>query len=217
MADVAQTDQETEEYDLGLDTSTLYTVIDRDKVFGLNLTVPEDAKEVIKTWNDRDSVDKWVDSGVDDQLIIHVPFIESVKVRSVLLKPARGETCPQRLRIYANQPSGVDFADAENIKPHLDMSILEGDTGVTEYPLKVAAFTNVSSLTLFFATHPFPIWQSESASEECTRIYFIGFKGDTRRTKKDTRTKLDLAAANAADATVTKLAEKAGPSQTTIR
>ena len=58
---------ERDEY-FGLETTTLYTVIDRDKVFGLNLTVPEDAKEVIKTWDDRDSVDKWVDSGVDDQV-----------------------------------------------------------------------------------------------------------------------------------------------------
>ncbi len=61
-------DHEREEYEFGPETATLYTVIDRDKVFGLNLTVPEDAKEVIKTWDDRDSVDKWVDSGVDDQV-----------------------------------------------------------------------------------------------------------------------------------------------------
>ena len=66
---------------------------------------------------------------------------------------ARGETCPQRLRIYANRPSGVDFADAETFEPHLDMSILEGDASVTEYPLRVAAFANVSSLTLFFVSH----------------------------------------------------------------
>lgn len=50
------------------ETSTLFSVIDRDKVFGLNLTVPEDAKELFKPWNERESVDKWVDSGVDDQV-----------------------------------------------------------------------------------------------------------------------------------------------------
>jgi len=136
------------------DTTTLFTVIDRDKVFGLNLTVPEDAKELIKAWDDRESVDRWVDSGVDDQLIIHVPFTQSVKVRSVILKPARGEVCPHRLRIYANYPRGIDFNDAEDITPHLEMTLLEGENGVTEYPLRVAAFTSVNSLTLFFSESP---------------------------------------------------------------
>lgn len=56
------------------ETSTLFSVIDRDKVFGLNLTVPEDAKELIKPWNERESVDKWVDSGVDDQVRMHSHF-----------------------------------------------------------------------------------------------------------------------------------------------
>jgi len=59
--------------------------------------------------------------------------------------------------------------------------------------------------------------QSESPSEETTRMYYIGFRGDTLTPHKDTRPKLDLAAANAADAPVEKLAEKSASSQTTIR
>jgi hypothetical protein len=61
------------------ETSTLFSVIDRDKVFGLNLTVPEDAKELIKPWNDRESVDKWVDSGVDDQVRMHLLALSPAK------------------------------------------------------------------------------------------------------------------------------------------
>lgn len=63
---------------------------------------------------------------------------------------ARGEACPHRLRIYSNRPHGIDFDEAESTKPHLDMSLLENEHGVTEYPLRVAAFANVNSLTLFF-------------------------------------------------------------------
>jgi hypothetical protein len=59
--------------------------------------------------------------------------------------------------------------------------------------------------------------QSESPSEERSRIYYIGFRGDTLAPRKDIRSKIDLAAANAADAPVEKLAEKSASSQTTIR
>ena len=59
--------------------------------------------------------------------------------------------------------------------------------------------------------------QSETPSEETLRMYYIGFRGDTLTPRKDTRSKIDLAAANAADAPVEKLAEKSASSQTTIR
>ena len=38
------------------------------RVNGLNLIVPEDAKEVIKSWDQRESTEKYIDSGVDDQV-----------------------------------------------------------------------------------------------------------------------------------------------------
>jgi hypothetical protein len=71
----------------------------------LNLAVPEDAKALIKPWEDRESTDRYADSGVDDQvcvwrplclwlsvssggvqMIIHIPFTENVRLRSILLK-----------------------------------------------------------------------------------------------------------------------------------
>ncbi len=103
-------------------------------------------------------------------MIIHVPFTQNVKLKSVLLKLGmcsarvilaidlicalgRGETTPRHLRIYANHPTIVDFSDADNTKPQVDISLLEGETGVTEYPLRVAAFTSITSLSLFFVRH----------------------------------------------------------------
>lgn len=67
-----------------------------------------------------------------------------------IISPARGELCPHRLRIYSNAPDGLDFEQAESTKPHFDFALLEDEDGVTEYPLRVAAFANVNSLTLFF-------------------------------------------------------------------
>ena len=75
-----------------------------DSVHGLNLAVPEQAKELIKPWSDREDATQFADSGVDDQvrtnhdepggditppclqMIIHVPFSQNVRIKSVILK-----------------------------------------------------------------------------------------------------------------------------------
>jgi hypothetical protein len=51
-----------------------------------------------------------------------------------------------------------------------------------------------------------------------TRLYFIGFRGDTRTPRKEANSKLEIPAANAADASLTdRLQEKASGQQTTAR
>ncbi|KAG5642077.1 hypothetical protein DXG03_003630 [Asterophora parasitica] len=211
----------------GTDIANLYGVIDKDKVHGLNLAVPEDAQAVIKPWDERDDTTKFADSGVDDQvsmlfanlrsttidlcvkIVIHIPFTQNVRIKSVLLKLGRGEVTPRRLRIYANHPTIVDFADAETTKPQLNISLLEGETGVIEYPLRVAAFASVTSLSLHFG---------ESVGGEVSRIYYIGFKGDMRSPHRDANSKLEVPTSNAADAPlVDKVAEKTAGQQTTAR
>lgn len=64
----------------------------------------------------------------------------------------RGAVAPRRLRLYANRPTGVGFDEAEVLRPQLDIALLEGETSVTEYPLRVAVFSNVFSISLFFVS-----------------------------------------------------------------
>jgi len=62
----------------------------------------------------------------------------------------RGDLTPRHLRVYANHNTIIDFVDAESTNPLLNISLLEGEIGVTEYPLRVAAFSDVHSVSLFF-------------------------------------------------------------------
>ncbi|KZT03774.1 DUF1000-domain-containing protein [Laetiporus sulphureus 93-53] len=193
----------------GTDVANLYGSIDKMNVHGLNLTVPEDAQAVIKPWDERNDTSKSAESGVDDQIIIHVPFAQNVRVRSVLLKVGRGELTPRHLRIYANHTTIVDFAEAEELSPELNISLLEGEVGVTEYPLRSAAFASIHSLSLFF---------SESVGGDALTIYYIGFRGDSRSQRRDATQKIEIPAANAADATLTdRLSQKAAVQQPTAR
>lgn len=69
------------------DAISLYGIIDKTKlelpsnfclsfltklhfnsVHGLNLDIPEQARDIIKSWNEREDVTKFADSGVDDQV-----------------------------------------------------------------------------------------------------------------------------------------------------
>jgi hypothetical protein len=61
---------------------------------------------------------------------------------------------PRRLRVYANRANIIDFSEAEDVQPSLDISLLEGETSVTEYPLRLAAFASINSLSLFFVRNP---------------------------------------------------------------
>ncbi|OCH86760.1 DUF1000-domain-containing protein [Obba rivulosa] len=193
----------------GSDLDNLYGSIDKYNVHGLNLTVPEDAQAVIKPWDERDDTSSSAQSNVDDQVIIHVPFAQNVRVKSVLLKLGRGETTPRRLRIYANHSNIVDFAEAEEFTPQLNINLLEGEVGVMEYPMRSAAFANIHSLSLFF---------SDAVGGESLQIYYIGFRGDSRSQRRDASQKLEIPAANAADASLTdRVREKTGGQQTTAR
>ncbi|KAJ3747379.1 galactose-binding domain-like protein [Lentinula detonsa] len=194
---------------LGGDNTNLWRCIDRDNVHGLNLADPDAAKETIKPWDQREDIEKFAESNVDDQVIIHVPFSQNVRLRSVLFKLGRGEVAPAHLRIYANHPNIVDFSEAETTKAQLDISLLQGEPGVVEYPLRVAAFASINSVSLFF---------SESVGGDVSRIYYIGFKGDIRELKKDKDSHMDVPAANAADAPLfDRLQDKASGQQTTAR
>lgn len=66
----------------------------------------------------------------------------------------RGEVTPRRLRIYANRANIIDFSEVDDVQPSLNISLLEGETSVTEYPLRMAAFSSINSLSLFLVRNP---------------------------------------------------------------
>jgi len=90
-----------------------------------------------------------------------VPFSENVRIRSILLKLGRGEAAPRKLSIFTNRPTIVDFNEAESSTPNISFSLLE-ETGVVEYPLKVAAFASIHSLSLFFVRFFLSVFLSSS-------------------------------------------------------
>ena len=79
----------------------------------------------------------------------------------------RGEVTPRRLRVYANRANIIDFSEAEDVQPSLNISLLEGETSVTEYPLRMAAFSSINSLSLFFVRNLQIILRPHSRPGSC--------------------------------------------------
>ncbi|KAK0520217.1 hypothetical protein OC842_007169 [Tilletia horrida] len=271
------------------DESNLYEHIDRDKVWGLNLAVPEAAAGVIKPWHERNSLEVYVESLVDDQFIITVPLTCPCRIKSILLNPGRGDLAPQRCRAYVNRPQGISFDEVEanssaeapavptpppprpapsaavptqglsNLrlsapssapssassaqageerggsaqqqqqqqqqqqhyvsstsatnragavgsvgsgKPQADFALLEGGIGggVSEYPVSLARFANVNSVSIVL---------SDAPGLETGQLFYLGFRGTALSLKKSEQADFDVPAANAADAPIDGVRDRA--------
>ena len=95
---------------------------------------------------------QFCESDADEQLIVRIPFTGSVKLRSILLKTEPGQASPRTMRMFANQR--LDFDDAENAKPTLEIELVQpSDTSSrepVEYAVRAAKFPAVRVLTLYF-------------------------------------------------------------------
>ncbi|WFD40340.1 uncharacterized protein MJAP1_003326 [Malassezia japonica] len=202
------------------DAANLYKHIARDQVFGLNLDPPESAKEAIKPWSERNSTEVWVESGVDDQMIITVPFTCPVRLQSILLNPGTGDFAPRRCTVFVNRPHGIDFEQAaaemderpgtrlgaaNTARPQADFALLEHTPGVTAYPVSVSRFSQTQSVSLLL---------SDSPTQHTSRVFYIGFVGKALELRQDTVYKHDVAAENASSHAVDGVADKYGASST---
>ncbi|KAI3617472.1 hypothetical protein CBS9595_003381 [Malassezia furfur] len=174
------------------DAHNLYTYIDRDRVYGLNLDPPESAKDAIKPWDARNTTDVWIESGVDDQ----------------------------RCTLFVNRPNGIDFDEAAaemdtvpgahvgpagGARPQADFALLEQTPGVTAYPVSASRFAQTQSVSVML---------SDSATQQTSRVFYIGFVGKALELRQDALYRHDVAAANSSTHTVDGVGSKQGAAST---
>lgn len=104
-------------------------------------------------------------------MIIHVPFINSLRLRSLLILPSPPDSHsrPTRIRLFTNLPHPPSFSDVDAMKPVQDIGIAQSPAGwqlgvdeegrgaggrreVEEWPLKVQKMASVSSITLMIVS-----------------------------------------------------------------
>jgi len=102
------------------------------------------------------------------QLILHVPFTGTVKLKSFVVIGGEGGSCPVHVRVHINRDD-VDFTNAARAKPVQEFDLVEDRRGEVEYPTKITKFNAVQSVTLHF---------DRNAGAAHTRLYYIGLKGE---------------------------------------
>lgn len=121
-----------------------------------------------------------LDSDTDEQLIIHIPFQNSVKLHSISIASDAGDSAPRRVKLFINRASlGFSEASSEAAVQEFELTPdnLEGQPVV----LKYVKFQRVTHLTIFI--------EDNQGEDDMTRIQCIRLFGSAGQT-------MDVAAIN---------------------
>ncbi|KAF1971207.1 DUF1000-domain-containing protein [Bimuria novae-zelandiae CBS 107.79] len=135
----------------------------------------------------------WVESDVDEQLMLYVPFISTLKIHTIQISsfPPKSDDDdddenpirPKTIRLYTNRQHNLGFEEAEDIAPtqifELKPSDWDESTGTAKLELRFVKFQNVYSLVLFVVDG-----DGEGEKTRIDRIRIIGESGEKREMGK---------------------------------
>jgi hypothetical protein len=133
----------------------------------------------------------WVESDVDNQLMLYVPFMANIKVHTIQITSCvsgdedddEAPVRPKTVHVWTNRQHNLGFEEAEDI-PATQTIILKPEdwdeaTQTAKLELRFVKFQNVYSLVLFVADA-----EGESEKTRIDRIRFIGETGEKREIGK---------------------------------
>ncbi|OAL33854.1 thioredoxin [Fonsecaea nubica] len=128
----------------------------------------------------------WVESDTDEQLMLYLPFMSTLKIHSLHLTSLPDNTDddespsrPKLVKVYTNRPRILGFDEADDTQAAQEITLSEKDwdakTGTAKIELRIVKFQNVSSLVVF-------VVESEGDNEKVRidRIRVIGETGEKR-------------------------------------
>lgn len=119
-------------------------------------------------------------SDADEQLLLNIPFNQSVRVRSIVIKSSAVPQAPKRVKLLVNRPT-IGFEDVEDAEePEVAQVVEISEADVQEgrpIALRFVRFQAVTSLHIFVV--------SNQGGADQTRIDSIDVLGVTVETTKD--------------------------------
>ncbi|KAF1943416.1 DUF1000-domain-containing protein [Clathrospora elynae] len=133
----------------------------------------------------------WVESDVDNQLMLYVPFMANVKVHTIQITSCvsgndeddEAPVRPKTIHIWANRQHNLGFEEAEDIPATQTIELKPTDwneqTATAKLELRFVKFQNVYSLVIFVADA-----EGDSEKTRIDRLRFIGEVGEKREIGK---------------------------------
>ncbi|KAK7015076.1 DUF1000-domain-containing protein [Favolaschia claudopus] len=120
-------------------------------------------------------------SDADEQLLLTIPFHQTVRVRSIIIRSSGGDIdqAPKRVKLLVNRPA-IGFEDADGEEPEVAqiLDLTEDDVkNGRPIPLRFVRFQGVNSLHIFVVSN-------QGGADE-TRIDAVDVLGMTQETTKD--------------------------------
>jgi len=159
-------DHQHDSPEMGVEYS-LYTKIDKDNLTCLNEAVDGSCKNIFKPWEERLNFETFVESDVDEELLINIPFTGNVKLKGIIICAPDDTTHPNRVRLYKNRPH-MTFDDTQT-DPVQEFHLNRDPTGMLEYPLKAVSFSSVNHLSIHIPSN---------FGDETTKVCYIGLRGE---------------------------------------
>lgn len=168
---------------------------------------------------------------VDDGsgMLITVAFSELVRIKQILITSATGEERIDRCKVWSNRVDPPDLEEAEenDPKPDQEFQLLASERDCVEYPVRVARFSSVSTVTVYLvcierftdteAIILISMHKQAARHPAQQRLYYLGFKGESLTHKKTSEDDISVGAHNAASSTVPSLKDKYGSGHQVIR
>ncbi|OBA23274.1 DUF1000-domain-containing protein [Metschnikowia bicuspidata var. bicuspidata NRRL YB-4993] len=181
------------------------------QVTALNLAnPPEELPKLFKPAPLRFQLKPVIKSDADEQLIVHIPFLNgSVKLHSVILRTNGDKYCPRTIKLFKNNRN-IDFDNVNDTKatftlthPHVGVSLnddgedeempeaLESTADFVEHHVPRHVFTGVHTLTMF-------VENIHGDEEEC-HFHSVELRGEYTELSRDPVITIYELAANPAD------------------
>lgn len=111
----------------------------------------------------------YLESDVDPELLISIPFQDAVKLKSIsIFSGVSPSQAPKNIKLFINQNS-MDFADAERETPAQEIELSRADIGGNKVELRFVRFQSVRTLHILV--------KDNQEDEETTRIDSIDLYG----------------------------------------